>query len=379
MLIKNGWVFTDQNTFKKMDVQVDNGMISALSECVRISGESDVMDATGQYVIPGLIDIHIHGCARYDFCDGTEESVDSMAKYLSANGITSFVAASMAFDEQTLERVFSVAREIIDTGTEKGRAHLRGINMEGPFFSKEKKGAQFEQYIINPQISVFDRLMKASGGNIKILDIAPELPHAMELIEHASKTGVVSLAHTTADCQTAIQAFDAGASHVTHLFNAMPPFAHRDPGVVGAASDRGATVELISDGFHIHPSVIRSVFRWFGDNKVVLISDAMRACGMPDGIYNLGGQQVTVSAEKATLADGTIAGSCTNLYECMQRAVQFGVPLESAVKAATINPAKVARIDDEVGSIGVGKRADLLVFDRDLNLKRVFIGGFPVV
>ena len=378
MLIKNGWVFTDQNTFQKLDVQIENGRISALWEPNGVSVESETIDAAGQYVLPGLIDIHIHACAGSDFCDGTEESMTTMAKYLGANGITSFVAASMALDEPKLQKVFRIASKIIADGTKNDRAHLCGINMEGPFFSKAKKGAQAEKYLIDPDIDAFDQLMEASGNNIKLLDIAPELPHAMELIRHASKKTTVSIAHTTADYQTAIQAFEAGASHVTHLFNAMPAFAHREPGVVGAASDMGATVELICDGIHIHPSAVRSIFRWFGDDKVVLISDAMSACGMPDGNYELGGQKVAVKSGRATLADGTIAGSATNLQTCMRRAVEFGVPLESAVKAATVNPAKVARIDHEVGSITVGKRADLLLLGSELNVKQVLIGGCPV-
>lgn len=373
MLIKNGWVFTDQNIFKKMDLKIDNGLITKLFETDTETEESDIIDAEGQYVLPGLIDIHIHACASRDFCDGTEESLTDMAKYLGAHGITSFVAASMAFDEAKLDKLFKVTRKVIADDTKNNCAKLRGINMEGPFFSKAKKGAQAEKYLIDPSISVFDRLMEASGNNIKLLDIAPELNGAMELIKHASEKTTVSIAHTTADYQTAINAFEAGASHVTHLFNAMPAFAHRAPGVIGAASDKGATVELICDGIHIHPSVVRSTFRWFGDDKVVLISDAMSACGMPDGNYELGGQKVTVKAGKATLENGTIAGSATDLHTCMKRAVEFGVPLESAVKAATINPAKVAHIDNEVGSITVGKRADLLILNSKLDIERVLI------
>lgn len=378
MLIKNGWVFTVRNIFKKMDLQVENGRITAIAEAGSIGEQPEAVDAAGRYVLPGLIDVHIHGCAGHDFCDGTEESMAAMAKYLGVNGITSFVAASMAFDEPKLEEVFKVAGGIISGDAKKDRANLRGINMEGPFFSRAKKGAQAEKYLIDPNIAVFDRLMEASGNNIKLLDIAPELPSAVELIRHASGKTTVSVAHTTADYQTALRAFGAGASHVTHLFNAMPAFAHREPGVVGAASDMGASVELICDGIHIHPSVVRSVFRWFGDDKVVLISDAMSACGMPDGSYELGGQKVTVKSCKATLADNTIAGSATNLQVCLRHAVEFGVPLESAVKAATVNPARVAGIYNEVGSISVGKRADLLLLDSNLNVERVLVGGCAI-
>jgi N-acetylglucosamine-6-phosphate deacetylase len=371
MLIKNGWVFTDRNTFRKLDVEIQDGVISNIFEPGGTT-DSEVIDAEGRYVLPGLVDIHIHACAGRDFCEGTEQAIETMAEYLGAHGVTSFVAASMAFDEPKLERVFKTARRVIE-GPQSGRAKLYGINMEGPFFSKAKKGAQSEKYIIDPSIGVFDRLFEASGSNIKLLDIAPELPGASELIKHACGKTTVSIAHTTADYETAVNAFKAGATHVTHLFNAMPAFAHRAPGVVGAASDMGATVELICDGIHIHPAVVRSVFRWFGDDRVVLISDAMMACGMLDGSYELGGQKVIVKDGKATLEDGTIAGSSTDLHTCLKRAVEFGVPIESAVKAATINPAKVARIDSKVGSITPGKRADLIILNSSLDIERVLI------
>jgi len=222
---------------------------------------------------------------------------------------------------------------------------------------------------------MFDRLNSVSGGTIRLVDIAPELPRAMEFIRHASTIATVSIAHTTADYTTAMEAFRSGATHVTHLFNAMPPFSHRDPGVVGAASDAGADVELICDGIHLHPCVIRSVFKWFGDDKVILISDAMMACGLPDGTYELGGQAVDVSAGKATLHDGTIAGSATDLYTCMKRAVEFGIPLESAVRAAAYNPARSAGLDQQIGSIASGKRGDLLLLDTNLSIVQVICGG----
>lgn len=397
MLIKNGTVLTDTWQFVQADIRIVGENIAGIipaggiaaggaaqeeraaldggpAQNGRASQDEDIFDATDLYILPGLVDIHIHACNGYDFCDAREESVTGMAKYLIRQGVTSFVAASMAYDEDRLQKVFEVAGKMVQSGI-PGGARLRGIHMEGPFFSKAKKGAQSEKYIIGPDIGMYDRLNTVSGDTIRLVDIAPELPGAMEFIRHASRSATVSIAHTTSDYQTAMEAFDNGATHVTHLFNAMPPFSHRDPGVVGAASDAGADVELICDGIHLHPAVIRSVFKWFGDDKVILISDAMMACGLPDGTYELGGQAVNVTAGKATLHDGTIAGSATDLYTCMKRAVEFGIPLESAARAATYNPAGSAGLDKEIGSITAGKRADLLLLDKNLRIVQVICSG----
>ena len=379
MLIKNGNVLTDTWQFEQLDLWIVGDTIDKTAPAGSIQAKCDlrqepVFDAQGLYVVPGLVDIHIHACAGYDFCDAREDSVRGMSRYLIKQGVTSFVAASMAYDEERLKDVFEVGKKMVQSGI-PGGAQLRGIHMEGPFFSKVKKGAQPEKYIIEPDIDMFDRLNSVSGGTIRLVDIAPELPRAMEFIRHASTIATVSIAHTTADYTTAMEAFRSGATHVTHLFNAMPPFSHRDPGVVGAASDAGADVELICDGIHLHPSVIRSVFKWFGDDKVILISDAMMACGLPDGTYELGGQAVDVSAGKATLHDGTIAGSAADLYTCMKRAVEFGIPLESAVRAAAYNPARSAGLDQQIGSIASGKRGDLLLLDTNLSIVQVICGG----
>ena len=397
MLIKNGTVLTDAWNFADMDIRTSGDIIEDIRQTNPADADAgaalsdrkaslrtpdrkpdlqreDEYDAQGLYVLPGLVDIHIHACAGYDFCDASEASVKGMAQYLIGQGITSFAAASMAYDEARLEKVFEVAAKMIREGI-PGGAQLRGIHMEGPFFSRQKKGAQSEKYIIDPDTDLYDRLNAVSGGNIRIIDVAPELPAAMEFIRHASRSATVSLAHTMADYQTSMDAFACGATHVTHLFNAMPPFSHRAPGVIGAASDAGADVELICDGIHLHPSVIRAVFKWFGADKIVLISDAMMACGLPDGKYELGGQEVLVTAGKATLLDGTIAGSAANLFTCMKHAVEYGISLENAARAASFNAAKSAGIDNIVGSISVGKRADFILLDKDLSLAGVICGG----
>lgn len=371
MIIKNGLLFTEDAKFEKQDISFENGTISQIGQ--NLSGE-EVFDAEGCYVIPGFVDIHIHGAAGSDFCDNSQEDIKAISKYLLSQGVTSFLGTTMAFDEEILSGIFSTAKPFFCQNND-GYATLRGVNMEGPFFNKAKKGAQAEKYIIDPDFDMFTRLNNLTGNNIRILDIAPELDGALDFIEKASKVCRVSIAHTCANYDQAIAAFEKGADHVTHIFNAMPPLNHREPGVVGAAQDKASFVEMISDGIHLHPAVVRTVFNLFGSDRVCLISDAMRACGMPNGEYSLGGQKVFMNDGKATLEDGTIAGSATNVADCMRRAVSFGVKLEDAVKSATMTPAKSADLFDKVGSLTVGKQADIVVLDKDLNLKLVVLAG----
>lgn len=372
MILKNGRIFTEDARLVPADVELTGDRIARVAEAGALHGD-DAVDVTGKIIAPGFVDIHIHGSKGSDFCDAEPAAIETMEDYLGSEGVTSFCGTTMAFDEPILSHIFDVAKPYI--GTERGGAVLRGINMEGPFFNKAKKGAQAEKYIVDPDIDMFERLWERSGGNIKLVDVAPELPGAVPFIERASKKCVVSIAHTTANYEQSKAAYAAGASHATHLFNAMPPFAHRDPGVVGAASDDAAHVEIISDGIHLHPAVVRSIFKWFGPDRVCLISDSMRAAGMPNGVYSLGGQTVYMTDGKATLEDGTIAGSATCLAECFRRAVSFGVPLEQALRAATINPAQAVGLFADLGSITTGKRADVLVLDDTLHPEMIFIGG----
>lgn len=366
MIIKNGLVFEKDGTFSKRDLYVDdNHQITDKP----ISDDSEIIDAEGLYVLPGLVDVHIHGAVGYDFCDGDSEKLSKIAAYLHENGITTFCPTSMTLSEEMLDGIF---RTIKDVPVDSEHAHIAGIHMEGPFLSPAKKGAQKESYLHAPDIEMFNRLNEACDGKIRLITIAPELPGADKFIEELHDVTSISLGHSMANYEEAKSAFAAGANHATHLFNAMPPFLHRDPGIIGAATDNeNVYAEIICDGIHIHPSVIRNVFRMFGDNRVILISDAMRATGMEDGEYELGGQPVFKSGRHATLADGTLAGSATHLFDCVRNAVSFGVPLASALKAATCNPAASIGMADTVGSLVPGARADIVLADKDLNLVNV--------
>ena len=374
MIIKDANIFTQDNQFVKGSVVVENGRFVSIAEQPEHTGEvMEVIEAKGLYMIPGLVDIHFHGCMGADMCDGTKEALDVITQYEASVGVTSVCPATMTIPKDELSAVMKNAGAY----AYHGGAHLVGINMEGPFISPAKKGAQAAENIMHCDYEYFSQLQDAAGGLIKLVDIAPEEAGAMEFIDKVKGTLVVSLAHTASDYDTAMEAIAHGASHATHLYNAMPPLNHRNPGVIGAVRDSDSChVELICDGVHIHPSVIRATFAMFGAQRMILISDSMRATGLDDGEYTLGGQPVTVKGNLATLHDGTIAGSATNLMDCMRFAVKHaGLPLETAVMCATANPAKEIGIFDEVGSIAVGKKADFVLLDQDLNLAGVYIDG----
>ena len=370
MLYKNANVFTN-GSFQYGGFRVEAGRFT---EILTGDIQEDGADLEGQYVIPGLVDVHNHGNSGADFSDGDYDGLVAMARYLARNGVTSFAPASMTLPYDVLETAYRTAVRFRDTRP-KGCARLMGIQMEGPFFSEKKKGAQNGAYLRDPDFAAFRRLCQASEGLIRIADVAAELPGAVEFTEQASALCKVSIAHTDCTYEDACAVLDAGASHLTHLYNAMPGIHHRRPGPIGAGSERENVVaELICDGQHIHPSAVRMAFKLF-PGRICLISDALRCCGMPDGQYNLGGQDVFLSGGVARLADGTLAGSATNLYDCMRRAVEFGIPVEQAILSATAVPARELGREDEIGAIQAGMRADFVVCDRQLNRRAVYLDG----
>ena len=367
MQIKNVKVFTEEKQFQQGEIVIADGVFAK-------EADGEVIDGEGCYAIPGMVDVHFHGCVGYDFCDGTEEAIAEIAKYEAAQGVTTIVPATMTLPEETLMEISKIAGNYKAT---EG-ADLAGINMEGPFISPGKKGAQASTHIVKPDIAMFRRLQEAANGLYRLVDIAPEVDGAMEFIEELKEEVNISFAHTLADYDIAKKGYDLGANHATHLYNAMPPFSHRAPGVIGAAHDSAhCMVELITDGVHIHPSVVRTTFDMFGDDRVVLISVSMRATGMPDGEYTLGGQAVQVRGNRATLVEGgALAGSVTNLADCMRVAVkEMQIPLESAVAAATMNPAKSVGLYDKYGSITEGKVGNVVLLREDLSLKAVIQNG----
>ena len=365
MIIKGGKVFQEDGSFLEQALYINDHRLVDKAE---YQDDGKVIDAEGLLVLPGLVDIHSHGAAGEDFSDGNPEGLKKILQYEKRCGITSYCPTSMTFPKERLRQIFA---SIKGAQTEDG-ATVVGINMEGPFLDPAKKGAHVEEWIAAPDAAFVRELNQEVDGLVRLVTLAPNMEGAEEFIKEMHEEVCISLGHTAADYDCASGAMKLGAHHVTHLYNAMQPFGHRAPGLIGAAmDDPECMVELICDGYHIHPSAIRAAFRLFGPERVILISDSMRATGMENGTYELGGQEVTVKDRKAVLKDGTLAGSATNLYGCMCKAIEFGIPLEQAIMAATANPARSIGIFDRVGSNRIGKQADLLLVSENLELKRV--------
>lgn len=370
MIIKNGYIY-DIDSFVYKDLYINEEVFSTESEDI------ETVDATGCYVIPGLTDLHFHGCMGHDFCDATAESLDTICQYEASIGVTTLCPATMTLP---IDQLDNICKELMQYKNDNG-AHLCGIHLEGPFLSKEKKGAQNPAYLKKADLSLFQKLQKSSGNLVKLITVAPEFPENMDFIQQVKDEVRISLGHTTASYEVAMQAFQQGANHVTHLFNAMPPFHHRDPGVIGAAFDSpDTTVEIICDGIHLHPSMIRTVFFMFNKERIILISDSMEATGMPNGTYSLGGQEVTVAGNSATLSDGTLAGSVTNLMDCVRYLVKkVNIPLTTAIQCAAVNPAKAIGIYEKYGSLDLGKTANFVLLKENLELHSVYIKGKKVM
>lgn len=339
--------------------------------------DHEIVDAHGLKLVPALMDVHFHGCMGQDFCNGTREAIQTMAEYEASCGVLSICPATMTYPEDKLAGIADAARAWVDEGPHKGCADLVGINMEGPFISPHKVGAQNPRWVQPADLEMFHRLQERAGGLFKLVDVAPEEPGNLEVIRQLADEGVtVSVAHTCANYEQAAAAFEAGARECTHLYNAMPPLHHREPGVIGAAAERDdVLVELICDGIHVHPSVVRLTYKLFGRN-VVMISDSMEATGMPDGTYSLGGQEVNKAAKLATLSDGTIAGSATNLMDCVRCAVfEMGIPMERALWAASVSPACAIHVNRDYGVLENGHYANALLIDDDLKIHAMLWHG----
>lgn len=402
MRIKNAMVYTKDHKFEKADIRVEDEHIVGVTPCEsslqeKASGlpEADVyrgdlpgIDAEGLYAIPGLVDIHFHGAVGYDFCTATVDELEKIAEYEARHGILAICPATMSYSEEILGNIMDKARlykqrhdianQMQSTEDSSMRADLVGIHMEGPFISRKKAGAQNPAYIQPADIGMFRRLQERSGGLIRLLDLAPETDGAMAFIEQCHREVKISLGHTCCTYEMAKEAFRKGAAHLTHLYNAMPDIGHREPGPILAAVEAGAEAELITDGIHNHPAAVRLAFQLFGSERIILISDSMEATGLPDGIYQLGGQCVTVKGKEAVLTDhpDTIAGSVTNLYDCMVQCVQkMQIPLEDAVRAATENPARAIGIDDTHGKIAPGQYGNILLMNKELQLRGIVYRG----
>lgn len=385
MIIDNVKVYTSQGSFVNGGIILSDGIIDKVysqNDAPDLK-DKDIVDGKGAYAIPGLIDMHFHGCKGYDFCDGSKEALSKIAEYEASVGVTAIAPATMTLPVEELEHILRVAAEYNREASDYRKADIVGINMEGPFISHIKKGAQDDKNILHCDVDICERFLTASEGLVKFIGIAPEeSENAIEFIHKMHDKVNVSLAHTNADYDIALAACKAGVRHAVHLYNAMPAFTHRNPGVIGAVFDsKDVMCELICDGIHIHPSVVRATFQMMGADRMILVSDSMRATGMPDGKYTLGGQDVNVAGKLATLvSNGAIAGSATNLTDCLRTVVKdMEIPLETAVACATANPAKSLGIYDRYGSIEKGKKANIVLLNSKLDLEAVFKDGERLV
>lgn len=385
LLIKNANIITPYDVLRNFELAVENNQIKYITPS-GISNEkefNEIIDAGENYLSPGFIDIHTHANSGYDTMDATFEAIDAMARFHIQNGVTGFLATTMtASTEETKKAIKNVAdytsrqKEKHGTLDTSGYvpAEVLGLYLEGPYFSMAKKGAQSPEYLKNPDINELASFIKLSGDAVKVVALAPELPGAMETISYLRTQGItVSAGHTDASFDTAQKAFNHGVTQVTHVFNGMKSFTHREPGIPGAAlTDERVYCEMICDGIHLHPGTMKLVVKAKGKDRIILISDSMMAAGLSDGEYTLGGQKVVVKGEEARLSDGTLAGSTLTLNKAIYNMVRMvGVSLPDAVRMATLNPARAIGLDRNKGSIEIGKDADLVIFDEQLNISNV--------
>ena len=375
MIIKNASVLHDDFIFRSADVKVENGKITEIGT---INAPADV-DLSGMMLLPGLTDIHIHGAMNVDIYGCSRESINTISKFLARHGVTSFLGGALTQTPEMTEAAFINIKNIVSNMKLDG-AKILGINLEGLYINPEVCGAQRADLCLCPDFEQFELFRRQAGGLIKMVTVAPEIKGAAEFIEKCRDNGIkVSIGHTKADYQTATAALNAGAVSATHLYNAMTPMTHREPGVVGAIFDSDTAYgEIICDGIHVHPAAVRTAYRQLGDDRMILVSDSVKAAGMPDGTYDLGGLDTTVKDGIARSAGGNLAGSTTNLFDCVKKANEFGIPLESAVKMASQTPCKLIEAKYK-GSIKYGNDADMIVVDRELNLCSVMVEGRWVI
>ena len=371
MLIKNGRVLCGDFTLAQKDILLEGETIAAVGEL-----EGEGVDASGLLVLPGLVDIHTHGVGEHECYDGNG-AAEKVARALASGGTTAFLPTCRGMDIEKLVSVTAEIADFIENGAADGCAMPEGINLEGPFLSEAKRGAHPVEYLSKPDLALYSRLREAAKGHVKLVTVAPEYDGADALIKEITKTAAASLGHTAADYGTAKRAFACGASHVTHLFNAMLPFGHREPGLAGAALESDSvTCELICDGEHVHPAVVKAAFKALGAERVALISDSIAGAGLPRGEYVFRGIAHKRDGGKAVrLADGSLAGGGGFLLDNVRCAVEAGVPLADAVRAATLTPARIIGAADRIGSVSAGKRADLILVNAALELKAVVLRG----
>lgn len=355
-------------------ILVRNGRIESVNYGDDFMATADAeIDGNGQILIPGMIDVHIHGAEGFDMMDGTLRSVEAVSRVCAATGCTSFLATSVSSSLDELLQMISSVSQVI--GREPG-AQIAGIHIEGPYLNVKRKGMQNERYLRHPDLDEMEQILQQSGSLIRMVTLAPELEGGFDMIEFLKDRGIiVSIAHSDATYEEAKHAFRCGASHVTHCFNGMRPIHHRDPGLILAAFEEShVSVQAIVDDVHLHPAIVRLIYREKGADNMVLITDALQAMGMGDGMYIFGGHEVRVTQGIATLADGTLASSTVTMNEALAKTVRSGIPLKDAVTMATQTPARVLGLINK-GRIAPGADADLVLINENFEVLWTTIKG----
>ncbi|MBO1515693.1 N-acetylglucosamine-6-phosphate deacetylase [Metabacillus bambusae] len=374
VMLRYGTTYAENQVIKNAYIKIDDGKITEIGPTNDLTDASDyqIINIPDDFsIIPGMIDIHIHGANGADTMDATQEALDIMSSTLPREGTTSFLATTMTEDTNAIVKALRNAGEYIDSFQSEGNAEILGIHLEGPFIHKDKAGAQPIHHIINPNLETFKSWQALSNNHIKLVTLAPELPGGGEVLQYLKNQDIIgSIAHSQATYDQVLEAIENGLSHVTHLFNQMTGLHHRDPGIVGAAFLRDELmVEIIVDGIHVRPEIVNLAYNQITDERMILITDSMRAKWLKNGVYDLGGQMVTVKDGHALLDENTLAGSVLKMKDAFKNIQEFtGCDIKSAIKMASENPAKHLNIFDRKGSISIGKDADIVVLDDQMDV-----------
>ena len=366
----NGCIYTEREKIDKGYVIIKNGKIAGLGNG-NYEGELETYDMKGRHILPGFIDMHIHGGYGEDAMDGSFDGLKHLSESLLSEGTTSYVPTTMTQSEQNIK---AALKNIADYQSQQDRyqaAEVVGVHLEGPFISEHKVGAQNPKYVQRPTVEKLQQFQESANNQIKVITFAPEVKGALALLQSFKDKIRFSIGHSVATFEETNKAAQNGARHVTHLYNAATPFEHRKPGVFGAAwTNDDLHTEIIVDGVHSHPAAVKIAYKQKGNSRFFLITDAMRAKGMPEGEYDLGGQNVIVKGTEARLESGALAGSILKMNDGLNNLINYtGDSLENLWRVTSLNQAKALKIDDRKGSLKVGNDADIVVLDNDINVQ----------
>jgi N-acetylglucosamine-6-phosphate deacetylase len=382
LLLKNGKVALEKEIINKGFIYIEGNKIidiGNLDSLPSLSKDIQVIELPEEYIsVPGFIDLHIHGVGGADTMDATTEALSTMSGILPAEGTTSFLATTITQEIKSIEDALKNVANYRKHHNEAGEAEILGIHLEGPFINEKRAGAQPVEHILAPDIDLFKRWQELAENGIKLVTMAPEQENGLEFVRYLDQSGVVaSIGHSDATYEETVKAVDAGAKHVTHLFNGMRGLHHREPGIAGAALLlKQLMVEIIADGIHVCPEMIQLSLQTKGTDRMILITDSMRAKCLKNGTYDLGGQDVTVKDGKALLENGTLAGSILKMKDSIQNMIQFtGISLLEAIQLASVNPAKQMGVYDRKGSLAPGKDADIVILDENNEVFTTFCRG----